>query len=54
MVNLAFLMLLWYYIATFEGEIGMDMIFVLLMIALHVLFLIIREICELVIDYRKF
>ncbi len=32
----------------------MDMIFVLLMITMHVLFLIIREVCELIIDYRKF
>ena len=36
------------------GGIIMDMIFVLLMITMHVLFLIVREICELIIDYKKF
>ena len=52
--NLAFFVVLWYNIATFWGEWIMDMIFVLLMVTMHVFFLLVKEVLELVIDYRKF
>jgi hypothetical protein len=32
----------------------MDMIFLLLMVTMHVFFLLVKEVLELVIDYRKF